>query len=469
MVMFASEGRKDSLNFIEETKEFVCNLATWDLRDQMNQTSAPYPRGVNELEAAGLTAAPCRLVKPPRVAEAPCALECKWLQTVELKDVDGEPMDGWVVFGQVVGVHIDERYIRNGLLDTAAMKPIARGGYHDYSVLTESFTMRRPTSVDETKPAPGAGRCQSRPVARWNSGSSSPLTSTCPSPRVFHHTGVKLLRVARKAANIARKDYSAVFHFLRRGQTGDQAVGVDMTADAARQRPTIGLVLGGGAARGFAHIGVIRTLLAKGFTPDIIAGTSIGAVVGGCYAAGKLDDVEEWGKTLTRRSLLSYLDVSFSGSGLISGGRLAEKLLEGLGDLTIDQLPMRYAAIATEIGTGHEIWITRGRLADAMRASYALPGIFSPVQIGERWLMDGALVNPVPVSVARALGARVVIAVNVNTDMFGRGTTIPDQGAAPRSRSRKRPQAAACSGFSAPRKPRGAASSAAPDGPASRP
>jgi flavin reductase (DIM6/NTAB) family NADH-FMN oxidoreductase RutF len=155
MVMFASESRKDSLEFVEETKEFVCNLATWDLREQMNHTSAPFPRGVNELTEAGLTAAPCRLVKVPRVAEAPCALECKWLQTVELKDVDGRPMDGWVVFGQVVGVHIDERYIRNGLLDTAAMKPIARGGYHDYSVLTESFTMRRPASVGDTVvPAP---------------------------------------------------------------------------------------------------------------------------------------------------------------------------------------------------------------------------------------------------------------------------------------------------------------------------
>ena len=155
MVMFASEGRKDSLEFVEETKEFVCNLATWDLRDQMNHTSAPYPRGVNELTEAGLTPAPCRLVKVPRVAEAPCALECKWLQTVELKDIDGRAMDGWVVFGQVVGVHIDERYIRNGLLDTAAMKPIARGGYHDYSVLTESFTMRRPASVADTlAPAP---------------------------------------------------------------------------------------------------------------------------------------------------------------------------------------------------------------------------------------------------------------------------------------------------------------------------
>jgi flavin reductase (DIM6/NTAB) family NADH-FMN oxidoreductase RutF len=151
MVMFASEGRKDSLAFVEETKEFVCNLATWDLRDQMNQTSAPYPRGINELTEAGLTPAPCLLVKTPRVAEAPCALECKWLDTIELHDVDGKPVDGWVVIGRVVGVHIDERYIKNGLLDSAAMKPIARGGYHDYSVLDKSFTMRRPASVAETK------------------------------------------------------------------------------------------------------------------------------------------------------------------------------------------------------------------------------------------------------------------------------------------------------------------------------
>ena len=187
----------------------------------------------------------------------------------------------------------------------------------------------------------------------------------------------------------------------------------------------IGLALGGGAARGFAHIGVIRTLVAKGFKPDIIAGTSIGAVVGGCYAAGKLDEFEEWARSLTRRGVLGYLDVSLGGSGLISGGRLAEQLTEAVGDVTIEDLPLRFAAIATEIGTGHEIWLTRGRLADALRASYALPGIFPPVQVGERWLVDGALVNPVPVSAARALGARLVIAVNVNTDLFGRGTDHP--------------------------------------------
>ena len=151
MLAFSSQGPKHSATFAGAAQEFVWNLATWDLREQMNQTSAPYPRGVNELTEAGLTPAPCRLIRPPRVAEAPCALECKWVQTVRLNDVDGKPLDGWLVIGRVVGVHIDERFIRNGLLDTAAMKPIARGGYHDYSVLTESFAMRRPTSVGETR------------------------------------------------------------------------------------------------------------------------------------------------------------------------------------------------------------------------------------------------------------------------------------------------------------------------------
>jgi NTE family protein len=221
-----------------------------------------------------------------------------------------------------------------------------------------------------------------------------------------------------------------VLQFLRRGQNGDNAAGgEDSRSGSHLQRPSIGLVLGGGAARGFAHIGVIRTLIAKGLVPDVIAGTSIGAVVGGCYAAGNLDGIEAWCRSLTRRSVLSYLDVSFGGSALLGGGRLAEKLTETVGDVSIEQLPMRFAAIATEFGTGHEIWITRGPLVEAARASYALPGMFPPIRIGGRWLMDGALVNPVPVSTARALGARVVIAVNVNTDLYGRGTTIQDHGA----------------------------------------
>jgi flavin reductase (DIM6/NTAB) family NADH-FMN oxidoreductase RutF len=146
MVMFASEGRKDSVTFIEETREFVCNLATWDLRDQMNTTSGPYPAGIDEMQQAGLEAAPSVLVKPPRVKAAPCAMECKWLQTVRLNDVDGHPTQRYIVFGQAVGIHVDERFIKDGLLDTAAMLPIARAGYHDYFVATQEtkFSLRRP-------------------------------------------------------------------------------------------------------------------------------------------------------------------------------------------------------------------------------------------------------------------------------------------------------------------------------------
>jgi len=146
VVLFSSEGWKDSVSFIAETKEFVCNLATWDLREQINQSSAPYPPGVNEMEKAGLAAAPSRIVKPPRVAAAPCALECKLLQILSLNDLAGKPLDRHVVFGQVVGIHIDDRFIRDGKLDTAAMKPIARCGYNEYAVVETLFAMTRPTA-----------------------------------------------------------------------------------------------------------------------------------------------------------------------------------------------------------------------------------------------------------------------------------------------------------------------------------
>jgi len=146
VVCFSSEGRKDSVTFIEETGEFVCNLATWDLRLAMNITSAAFARGVDELRAAGLTPAPCRLVRAPRVAEAPCAMECRVLQTVSLKDIAGDPIDRHVVFGQVLGVHIDDRFIADGRLDTAAMKPIARCGYDQYAVVESMFSMPRPVN-----------------------------------------------------------------------------------------------------------------------------------------------------------------------------------------------------------------------------------------------------------------------------------------------------------------------------------
>lgn len=197
---------------------------------------------------------------------------------------------------------------------------------------------------------------------------------------------------------------------------------------AARERPRLGLALGGGAARGFAHVGVLRALERAGIQPGVVAGTSIGAVVGGIWAAGKLDEFEQWARSLTKRNVLTLLDFTFGGAGLIGGRRLVDLIRREVGGIAVEDLPVVFAAIATELGTGHEIWLTRGDFVEALRASFALPGIFTPVKVGGRWLMDGALVNPIPVSAARAMGARMVIAVNLNAEVFGRGTVIQDHG-----------------------------------------
>src|ERR1043165_5686571 len=136
-------------------------------------------------------------------------------------------------------------------------------------------------------------------------------------------------------------------------------------------------------ARGLPHIGIIRALVAHGIIPNVVVGTSIGAVVGGAYAAGHLDKLEEWARSLQPRSVLSYLDIRLNGSGLIGGARLAAEIEGTLGKSLIEELPVKYATVATEVRTGHEIWLTHGSMIDAMRASYALPGIFSPVMVGD--------------------------------------------------------------------------------------
>ncbi|WP_262331244.1 patatin-like phospholipase family protein [Bosea sp. BH3] len=199
----------------------------------------------------------------------------------------------------------------------------------------------------------------------------------------------------------------------------------------ASARPKIGLALGGGAARGWAHIGAIQVLADAGFKPDVITGTSIGAVVGGCLAAGKITQLTEFARSLTKRRLVGLMDFHIGGAGLIGGSRLKRLLDQHLNGIRIEELPQRFAAIATELGSGHEIWLTHGPLVEALRASYALPGVFDPVKLGGRWLMDGALVNPVPVTAARALGADIVICVNLNSDLAGRGTIIQSHGSDP--------------------------------------
>lgn len=203
-----------------------------------------------------------------------------------------------------------------------------------------------------------------------------------------------------------------------------------MARDLLPAKPSIGLALGGGVARGWAHIGVIRAMLANGYVPDIVCGTSIGAVVGGCYLAGRLDTLEDWARSLNRRRMLGYLDIRI-GSGGVLGGRRLQKMLERyMGSMDIWDLNRPFAAIASELATGHEYWIERGNLVRALQASYALPGVFPPQKIEGRWLVDGALVNPVPVSVCRAKGARLVIAVTLNADAFGKSTVGASETAA---------------------------------------
>ena len=243
----------------------------------------------------------------------------------------------------------------------------------------------------------------------------------------FHHIGVKRLCAGAERMKSSRREWMVLQNLIRRASNGDRATEAT-TEKKAPALPSVGLALGGGAARGFAHIGILRVLEANGIVPDVVVGTSIGAAAGACYAGGQLDAFEDWARHLTKRGVLGYLDINFAGSGLISGSRLAARLEQTLGDTLIEDLPKRFAAIATELGTGHEIWLTRGRVVDAARASYALPGIFSPIRVGGRWLVDGALVNPVPVSAARALGARLVIGVNLNADLMGRGGTISSHG-----------------------------------------
>ncbi|MBV9246174.1 MAG: flavin reductase family protein [Methylobacteriaceae bacterium] len=144
ILAFSSDGPKDSVSFARETGEFVWNLATYELREAMNLTSAPLSRGASEFDHAGLATAPSRLVRPPRVAASPCSMECKVLDIIQLRDLNGAALAQFVVIGQVVGVHLDERFLKDGMVDTAALHPIARCGYGDYAVVDQVFAMLRP-------------------------------------------------------------------------------------------------------------------------------------------------------------------------------------------------------------------------------------------------------------------------------------------------------------------------------------
>jgi len=194
---------------------------------------------------------------------------------------------------------------------------------------------------------------------------------------------------------------------------------LDTTTLSHGKRPPLGLALGGGVARGWAHIGALRALIEAGIKPDIIAGTSIGAVVGAAYLAGKIDILEDWARTLNRRKMMGYMDVRWGGAGLMRGERLARVLRYYFGDTKIEDLDRKFAAVTCDLRTGYEVWLQKGPIIPAIRASYALPGAFEPIKVDGRFMIDGALVNPVPVSTCRALGAHMVIAISLNGDAFG--------------------------------------------------
>lgn len=187
----------------------------------------------------------------------------------------------------------------------------------------------------------------------------------------------------------------------------------------------LGIALGSGAARGWAHLGALRALDRLGIKPDVVCGTSMGALAGGFYLSGHLDALEDWALRLNKLKILRFMDFSLAGSGLIGGQRLIAEMQSVLGDCRIEDLPGPYASVVTDLQTGHEVWLTEGSLVEAMRASFSLPAFLDSYKVDGRWVVDGALVNPVPVSVCHALGARVVIAINLNANPQSRNGTAP--------------------------------------------
>ena len=189
--------------------------------------------------------------------------------------------------------------------------------------------------------------------------------------------------------------------------------------------PRIGLALGSGAARGWAHIGVLKALTAAGIDAAVVCGSSIGAVVGAAHAAGRLAELEAFARGLNWRGILGQLDLRPAGGGLFAGERISRSLIDLIGHAAIETLSLHYGAVATELGSGREVWLQEGDLAIAIRASMALPGVMAPVERDGQWLLDGGLVNPVPVSLCRALGAELVLAVNLNGGIAGRRRPQP--------------------------------------------
>ena len=184
----------------------------------------------------------------------------------------------------------------------------------------------------------------------------------------------------------------------------------------------IGLALGSGSSRGWAHIGVIKALAEQGVVPDIICGTSIGALVGAAHVAGNLEKLESWICSLSKFETASFFELNTSFSGFVNTSRLHSFLNEYVADegARIEDFSLQFGSVATDLESGREVWFTKGSMLEAVWASISLPGLFPAIRHENRWLVDGGLVNPVPVSVCRALGAEVVIAVNLNGDIVGK-------------------------------------------------
>ena len=189
----------------------------------------------------------------------------------------------------------------------------------------------------------------------------------------------------------------------------------------------LGVALGSGGARGWAHIGVLRALEAARLEPDIVCGTSIGGVIGALFLMGRLPEFEQYLRRLNRVRLSQFFDFKFGAGGMIAGNRVLKVLEPIFRETRIEDLPRAFGCVATDLASGDEVWLREGRILDALRASYAIPGLFPPAQLGGRWLFDGAFVNPVPVSLARALGADVIVAVDVNAGLLAPLAFAADQ------------------------------------------
>jgi len=185
---------------------------------------------------------------------------------------------------------------------------------------------------------------------------------------------------------------------------------------------TIGLALGSGSARGWSHIGVIKELAELGIVPDIVCGTSVGALVGASYVSGNLDKLEDWARSLSKFDAAKFIDINFSLKAFVNVEKFHLFLNEYVGsdDALIEDYQKHYATVATELTSGREVWLMKGSIVEAVWSSMSMPSLFPAAKVNNRWLVDGGLVNPVPVSVCRALGADIVIAVNLNSDLMGR-------------------------------------------------